>query len=218
MIASALAIRAWLDEPHDASAWSGAPARIYHATRGLMRISGGTYRGRILTSPKGDRTRPTSDLLRQAMFNVLGDRIRDARVLDLFAGSGALGLEALSRGARSATFVEAERGALRSLRANLVALGLAERGIILARDAFAALEALAAAEGVFEVVFLDPPYGGDPALRSIETLALSPVLGDNALLVVQAFHKTPLPERSGRLVRIWDRRYGESRVALYRKE
>jgi 16S rRNA (guanine966-N2)-methyltransferase len=183
-----------------------------------MRISGGTYRGRVLTSPKSDRTRPTSDLLRQAMFNVLGDRIRDARVLDLFAGSGAIGLEALSRGARAATFVEADRGALRSLRANLIALGLAEQGCILARDAFAALETLATAGATFEVVFLDPPYGGDPALRCIETLALGPLLGDNALLVVQAFHKTPLPERRGPLVRTWDRRYGESRVALYRKE
>jgi 16S rRNA (guanine966-N2)-methyltransferase len=183
-----------------------------------MRISGGTHRGRLLASPKGDRTRPTSDLLRQAMFNVLGDRIRDARVLDLFAGSGALGLEALSRGARAATFVEADRTAVRCLRANLLALGLTEHGHILARDAFAALTALATAESVFEVIFLDPPYGGDPALRSIETLALGPLLGDNALLVVQAFHKTPLPERSGHLIRSWDRRYGESRLALYHKE
>ncbi|HEX7549778.1 MAG TPA: RsmD family RNA methyltransferase, partial [Candidatus Methylomirabilis sp.] len=89
-----------------------------------MRISAGEHRGRRLHSPKGSRTRPTSDLLRQAIFNVLGSEIRGARVLDLFAGTGAMGLEALSRGAATATFVERDRGALESLHANLMELNL----------------------------------------------------------------------------------------------
>ena len=110
-----------------------------------MRITAGEHRGQRLRTPKGSRTRPTSDLLRQAIFNVVGPRVAGARVLDLFAGTGALGLEALSRGAADATFVERDRPALTSLRANLVGLGLSTRARIVARDAQAALAGLARA-------------------------------------------------------------------------
>ena len=183
-----------------------------------MRISAGEYRGRQLRSPKGSRTRPTSELVRQAIFNVVGTRIQGARVLDLFAGTGALGLEALSRGAADATFVERDREALTSLRANLASLGLSARARIVGQDALMALGRLAGAEERFDCVFLDPPYGGDAAGRCVETLAPGGILSDNALLVVQAFHRTDLPERVGTLCRMWYRRYGETRLTLYRKE
>jgi 16S rRNA (guanine966-N2)-methyltransferase len=103
-----------------------------------MRISAGEHRGRRLKSPRGEKTRPTSDRLRQAIFNVVAPRLGGARVLDLYAGTGALGLEALSRGAASAVFAERDREALRSLRANVEALGLASRVRILAADVPAA--------------------------------------------------------------------------------
>jgi len=183
-----------------------------------MRITAGEHRGRRLLSPKGSRTRPTSDLLRQAIFNVVGPRVAGARVLDLFAGTGALGLEALSRGAADATFVERDRPALTSLRANLVGLGLSTRARIVARDTAAALAGLARAGERFDCVFLDPPYVGDFARRCVETLAPGEILSENAVLLVQAFHKTDLPERTGTLSRAWHRRYGETRLTLYRKE
>jgi 16S rRNA (guanine(966)-N(2))-methyltransferase RsmD len=182
-----------------------------------MRISGGTLRGRRLHSPAGEKTRPTSDLLRQALFNVLGERIRDARVLDLYAGSGALGIEALSRGAATATFVEADRTAAACLGRNLDALALSDRSRLIVREVFRALRDLAQAGETFTCVLIDPPYGEDLAPRTIEALAPGPVLSENALLVVQAFHKTPLPERTGTLVMTWDRRYGESRLTVYER-
>jgi len=183
-----------------------------------MRISAGTHRGRRLVSPVGTRTRPTSDLLRQAMFNVLGARIMGARVLDLCAGSGAIGLDALSRGAAAATFVEQDRGAVRRLCANLAALGLTAQARVVASDALAALAGLRTAGDIFDCVFLDPPYRSDLAIRCIETLASGEVLSENALLVVQTFHKTDLAEQCGLLRRTWERRYGETRLSVYRKE
>jgi 16S rRNA (guanine(966)-N(2))-methyltransferase RsmD len=184
-----------------------------------MRISAGEHRGRRLRSPRGSRTRPTSDLLRQAVFNVLDERIRGASVLDLFAGTGAIGLEALSRGAATATFVERDRQAVASLRANLVALDLTGRARIVVGDALSMLSRLQAAGECFDCIFLDPPYGEQDLLaRCIETLAPGSVLRENGSLFVQAFHKTALPEAAGVLRRTWRRRYGESSLILYVKE
>lgn len=183
-----------------------------------MRISAGEHRGRRLQSPKGTRSRPTSDLLRQALFNVLGDQIQGARVLDLFAGTGAVGLEALSRGAAMATFVEADRRVVASLRANLAALNLTERARVVVGDVLPALTRLQAAGETFDCIFLDPPYTGDLATRCIETLADGRLLSDNGALVTQAFHKTALPDRVGALRRAWRRRYGESSLILHTKD
>ncbi len=183
-----------------------------------MRISAGEHRGRRLQSPKGLRTRPTSDLLRQAIFNVMGARIQGARVLDLYAGTGALGLEALSRGAADATFVERDRSALASLKTNLATLGVSARARVLGQDALTALERLARTGERFDCVFLDPPYADDSAVRCVETLAPGRILSDNAVLFVQAFHRTELPERIGTLRGAWQRRYGDTRLTLYRKE
>ena len=119
-----------------------------------MRVVSGTARGRKLVAPKGDATRPTSDFVREAIFNALRAHadLDGAAVLDLFAGTGALGIEALSRGAAHATFVESHRAALAALRTNLEATGFAERATILAADATkATLPAV-------DVAFADPPY------------------------------------------------------------
>lgn len=183
-----------------------------------MRISAGEHRGRRLRSVKGVTTRPTSDLLRQAVFNVLGPRIQGARVLDLFAGTGSVGLEALSRGAATATFVEMDRRAVRTLQSNLETLNLAANARLIAGDVLRALKRLQAAGEAFDCIFLDPPYAGDLAARSIEILADGALLSDNGALVTQAFHKTRLPDQAGLLRRTWHRRYGESSLALYTKE
>jgi 16S rRNA (guanine966-N2)-methyltransferase len=183
-----------------------------------MRISAGEHRGRRLQSVKGRATRPTSDLLRQAVFNVLGDRIDGARVLDLCAGTGSVGLEALSRGAATATFVEQDRRAVTTLRSNLGRLGLTSRARVIASDVLMALRRIEAAGESFDCIFVDPPYAGDLAVRCIEMLADGTVLSDNGALVTQAFYKTPLPEQAGILRRTWRRRYGESSLAVYTKE
>jgi len=183
-----------------------------------MRISGGTLRGRTITAPRGETTRPTSDFLRQVAFNILGERIRGVRLLDLYAGSGAFGLEALSRGADGATFVENNPRALAALRANLTALHLADRGQVVARSVEAAVRALAQAGERYDLVFLDPPYTEQAAAPTLEALASGVVLSENALVLVQAFHKSPLPERIGCLLQASRRKHGESCLSLYARE
>jgi 16S rRNA (guanine966-N2)-methyltransferase len=183
-----------------------------------MRISAGEHRGRRLSSPKGSKTRPTSDLLRQAIFNVLGPAIRGVRVLDLFAGTGALGLEALSRGAAAATFVERDRRALSSLHANIREMDFTSRARVLAGDVLAVLSQLNAAGEQFDCVLVDPPYASDLGPRALEVLAPGLILSENAVLVLQAFHKSEFPERVGVLSQFWHRRYGESRVTVYHRE
>lgn len=183
-----------------------------------MRISAGQHRGRQLRSPKGLRTRPTSEFLRQAIFNVIGERIRGAAVLDLYAGTGAIGLEALSRGAAGATFVERDRRAVASLRANLTALDLGARARVLVGEVLPTLGELQEEGETFDCVFLDPPYAAEQAIGCIETLAPGGILSENALLVVQAFHKTALPGQAGVLRRSGQRRYGESALSIYVRE
>jgi 16S rRNA (guanine966-N2)-methyltransferase len=183
-----------------------------------MRISAGEHRGRRLQSVKGNVTRPTSDLLRQAVFNVLGDRIQNTRVLDLCAGTGSVGLEALSRGAAAATFVERNRRAVGTLRSNLTRLNLTSRARVIAGDVLVALKRFEKVAETFDCVFLDPPYGEPLAVRCIELLAEGAILGENGILITQAFHKTPLPDQVGNLRRTWCRRYGESSLAVYTKE
>jgi len=183
-----------------------------------MRISAGEHRGRRLQSVKGKATRPTSDLLRQAVFNVLGPRVQEARVLDLCAGTGSVGLEALSRGAATATFVERDRRAVGTLRSNLALLHLTARARAIAGDVLQAMRRLREAGETFDCIFLDPPYTGDLVVRCIETLADGALLSENGALVTQAFHKTALPDQVGVLRRIWRRRYGESSLTVYSKE
>ena len=125
-----------------------------------MRIIAGALKGRVL-SPVQGRTRPTAAKVREAIFNILGAAVAEARVLDLFAGTGALGIEALSRGAAAAVFVEDHPEALKGLRRNLETLGLLERSQVLPLPVAAALRKLSARGAPFGLVFLDPPYGGE---------------------------------------------------------
>jgi 16S rRNA (guanine966-N2)-methyltransferase len=127
-----------------------------------MRIIAGEFRGRRLTAPPGP-VRPTADRVREAWFSVLGSALHEARVVDLFAGSGALGLEALSRGAAHATFVELAPASLRTLRANIAALGLEGRALVRRADALRYVERLVA--GAFDVAFADPPYATGQAAQ-----------------------------------------------------
>src|SRR5271163_2621561 len=127
-----------------------------------MRVIAGEYRSRVLTAPKGRDTRPTSDRLRETLFNVLARRIENAVLVDLYAGSGAVGIEALSRGAQEAIFVENAEPALKAIRANLAALGIRGGYELEPRSAAAALKRLASSSPsgrrAADIVFLDPPY------------------------------------------------------------
>jgi 16S rRNA (guanine966-N2)-methyltransferase len=171
-----------------------------------VRIIAGTRKGHSIQAPPGRGTRPTSDRVRENVFNILGP-IDDAVVLDLYAGSGAMGLEALSRGAAQAVFVERDPGALRAIEHNLDKLRL--RGTVLRRDAVAVL---AGENRKYDLVFVDPPYDLYPDLEPQLARYLPPVLSDNAVVVVETDARVepslPLEQRTSRT-------YGSARVTVY---
>jgi 16S rRNA (guanine966-N2)-methyltransferase len=171
-----------------------------------LRVVAGAFKGRHLRAPRGTRTRPTADRVREALFSILGD-VAGARVLDLYAGSGALGIEALSRGAASATFVDNDPRALAAIRQNLEAVGAEAE--VRRRDA---LRFLAAAGGRYDLVLIDPPY--DSAARIAEPLAerLPAVLGEGARVVTESDKRAPL-ELPLPLLR--ERTYGDTRIAVH---
>jgi 16S rRNA (guanine966-N2)-methyltransferase len=179
-----------------------------------MRIIAGEFRGRRLAAVKG-RIRPTSDRVREAIFNILGPAVLEASVLDLFAGTGALTLEALSRGAREAVLVEDQEAALGVLRRNLVALGLEDRVRVMPMPVQGALRKLAARGEQFTLVFLDPPYGRGLAQETLATLQGSGLLFPEAKVVAEHSHRETLPEQVGRLKLSQGRRYGDTQVTFY---
>jgi len=179
-----------------------------------MRIIAGSLKGRPLAPVKG-RIRPTAAKVREAIFNIIGEAVREARVLDLFAGTGALGIEALSRGARDAVFVEEDIPALNVLRRNLETLGLEDRSRVLPLSVHAALKKLAAQGEAFGLVFLDPPYGRDAAAAALRSLADSCLLQVRAWVVAEHSRRETLPETLDSLALYRLRRYGDTQVAVY---
>ncbi len=160
-----------------------------------MRIIGGAWRGRRLDAPAGTTTRPTSDRVRQALFDMLlhapwagRESVEGAAVLDAFAGTGALGLEALSRGAATATFLERDRAALASLRANAAACGAGERARVLEADALRPPRGSPAT-----LVFLDPPYGESLVTRALAALGAAGWFAPGALLIAEVGRDEPSP-------------------------
>lgn len=175
-----------------------------------MRIIGGEHRGARITAPKGTSTRPTGDRVREAAFNLIGP-VDGASVLDLFAGSGAMGLEALSRGARRCLFVDSDRAACAVIRSNLERLRLTG-ALVRGGDAVQALREQRAAGRVFDLIVVDPPYGTwaefEPRLGELLPAALAP----DGLLVVEtsAGIQPELP-----LALVTSRRYGSARITLF---
>ena len=179
-----------------------------------MRVIAGEFGGRRLEAPRGLRTRPTSDRVREALFMSLGD-FCDLRVVDLFAGSGALGIEALSRGAAFVDFVDDGRPAREALEHNLETLGLRERAKVWPLSLPRGLARLAAVLRSADLVLADPPYGGDGARAVLAPLGVPGMLRPGVRLVVERHLKDELPAATGTLVLARERRYGETVVNLY---
>jgi 16S rRNA (guanine966-N2)-methyltransferase len=180
-----------------------------------VRIVAGRWRGRRIASPPGRSTRPTADRVREAIFALVG-RVEGSAVLDLFAGSGALGLEALSRGAAEVTFVERSPRAAAVIRSNLALLGAADRARLVTRDWRAALAAERAAGRAYGLCLVDPPYSLIPRIAGRLGSALAPVLTPAAIVVVEhsALHRPLLPGLD--IATRTDRTYGDSAVAVLR--
>jgi 16S rRNA (guanine(966)-N(2))-methyltransferase RsmD len=175
-----------------------------------VRVIAGRYGGRRLTAPPGTDTRPTSDRVREALFSILGARVEGARVLDLFAGSGALGIEALSRGAAEATFVDRAPAAIRALKANLQALEI-EAEVVRA-DALAALRTARAAAREYDLLFLDPPYRHAERLAPVLTEAIEGLMAPGGSVVSESDRRAPLPLD---LPLTDERRYGDTLIRIH---
>jgi 16S rRNA (guanine966-N2)-methyltransferase len=175
-----------------------------------VRIVGGRFGGRTLRAPRGRGTRPTPERVREALFSILAD-VGGAQVLDLFAGSGALAIEALSRGAASATFVDSSRAATAAIHRNLDSLGL--EGEVRRQDAFTFLESARGRTRQYDLVFLDPPYRHTTALGRELSAALIPVLAPDARVVAESDRRAPL--ELGALRSLDERRYGDTLIRIY---
>lgn len=177
-----------------------------------MRIIAGRLKGRVLRGPTGPGVRPTSDRLRETLFNVLRDRVDGARVLDAFAGTGAVGLEALSRGAAHATFVERDRRAAALIEENAATCGCSG-DVTVVRDDFLRMSGQATALGPFDLVWLDPPYD-TPDLAAALSVARS-VIAPDGLVVLEHSRRRESPLDVGGLVRQRVLQAGDSALAFY---
>jgi 16S rRNA (guanine(966)-N(2))-methyltransferase RsmD len=174
-----------------------------------MRVIAGLYRGRRLTAPPGTDTRPTSDRVREALFSILGP-LDGATVLDLFAGSGALGIEALSRGAREVLFCDSSRRAADVIRANLRALGIDAR--VVCDDARRVLRTAHAQGDAYDLVFLDPPYRQAERWAADLTAGVVPVLAPAGRVVTESDRRAPLELG---LPLVDERRYGDTLIRIH---
>jgi 16S rRNA (guanine966-N2)-methyltransferase len=175
-----------------------------------MRVIAGEWRGRPLKAPPGAATRPTSDRVREALFSILAARVPGARVLDLFAGSGALGIEALSRGAQSATFVDDAAPAIRAIQANLDTLGAA--AAVRRIDTLRFLAAAREDGAQYDLIFLDPPYRHAERLGPALSEALPAVLAPGAVAVAESDRRAPLALD---LPLYDERRYGDTLIRFH---
>lgn len=179
-----------------------------------MRIVAGTLKGRRVAAPTWAGLRPTSDKLRETLFNVLAPRIEGARVLDLFAGTGAIGLEAVSRGAASVVFVERDRRAQALIADNIRHCGVVDRCVIIRDEVARALTRLRGQPDFtpFDIVLLDPPYGDVPAsaLDGVDA-----VVAEQGVVVLERARRTPAPDRAGGLVKQRDLSSGDSALSWY---
>lgn len=183
-----------------------------------MRVIAGTYRSRPLNAPRGMETRPTSDRLRETVFNILAPRMEGCRFIDLYAGSGAVGIEALSRGAKHVWFVESAAPAVRAIRANLASLRIENGYSIETLKAGSALGRLSQSGVQADVVFLDPPYEAEKEYaQTLETLGgrAESILAPDALVIAEHRSKSPLAERYGALGRTRVVKQGDAALSFF---
>src|SRR4030043_980274 len=159
-----------------------------------MRIIGGRSKGRMLASPKGQAIRPTSDRVKESIFNILQNKLGGKVVLDLFAGTGNLGIEALSRGAKKAIFVEKGRQALGLIQRNLTQFGLEKRSEILPRDVRRAIGILKQKGESFDLILMDPPYEKGLIQKTLMKLHLHRIYHEDSILVIEHDRREPIPE------------------------
>ncbi len=184
-----------------------------------MRIIAGEGRGRRIRAPRGLNTRPTADRVREALFNILASNLQECRFLDLYAGSGGIGLEALSRGAGEVVFVEKNPEATAVIEKNIKETKLPGEKKVYRADVPAFIRSQSPTNPGFNIVFLDPPYKQGLEQRTLEAISGAPyVLKDKAVVVVESARSIPPLERVGTMVLVRHRAYGDTALSFYRME
>lgn len=178
-----------------------------------MHVIAGSAKGRRLLTPKDQSIRPTSSRVKEAIFSILAPRVVHARFLDLFAGTGAIGIEALSRGASHVVFVEPARESLTLLRQNIERCGMAAQADVMARTAAEFLRRSSGSR-CFDIIFADPPYDQLPR-NVLSSIAQSAILGPNSIVILEHASAASVPEQIGRLVRIRQYRYGDTALSRF---
>lgn len=181
-----------------------------------MRIIAGTFGGRRLHTPKGTAIRPTADRVREAIFSIIGSAVAGSEVLDLFAGTGAMGLEALSRGASRAIFVDQSRHAVQLIRFNVELCQVPDRVRVIHGSVNQVIRRLAAQREAFDLIFIDPPYGKSSIQQSL--LILGEVVRSGTIVVAEHGSRDPLPVQIQEWSQTEERQYGDTTVSFYMKE
>ncbi len=183
-----------------------------------MRIITGIAKGRRIEAPEGEGTRPTADKVKGALFNILQTKVIDATVLDMFSGTGNLGLEALSRGSRNCIFIEKDHKAFTILKKNIESLGFQESCEAYRQDAFTAIEKLSRRNIFPDIIFLDPPYGKEMIIKAIEEISRLEILEHNGIIVSEHDETDNLPERIGGIEAYRTEKYGRTRLTFWKNE
>ncbi|HIC96351.1 TPA: 16S rRNA (guanine(966)-N(2))-methyltransferase RsmD [Candidatus Bipolaricaulota bacterium] len=185
-----------------------------------MRVTGGVKGGERLLELQDERIRPMRDQVRAALFNIIREFVPESRFLDLFAGTGAVGIEALSRGAKEATFVDHLPEAVRLIKMNLAKLGLTGRARVYRLDVFEAVARFERRGREYDLIFLGPPYGLGLGHKTLERLGDSGIVAEDGLVIAEVFKKeqAEMEERYGRLALSLERRYGDNLILFYRPE
>lgn len=180
-----------------------------------MRVIAGELGGRKLVSPKGLSTRPTSDRVKEALFNILGSIVLNKEVLDLFAGSGALGIEALSRGAARSTFVDKSVDSIKVINQNIETFGLKEVCEVYNLEALGALKTFASKKMDFDLIFIDPPYSQGLISPVLNLIGNYNLIRKEGVIIVEHSKKDLLDEEYGNIERFKDRQYGDTMLSFY---
>ncbi|GAG61509.1 unnamed protein product, partial [marine sediment metagenome] len=182
----------------------------------IMRIVAGKNKGNILKSPKDLSVRPTSEKVREALFDILGTSVKETCFLDLFAGTGAVGIEALSRGAKNAIFIEKELKCIKTIKKNLEKTGNSQNAVIYKIDFLSGLKLLAKKNYLLDYIFLDPPYNKGLVNISLLEIAKLSILRKNGLVIAQHYKKEKVMENLNNLRLLNQRRYGECYLSFYK--
>jgi len=180
-----------------------------------MRVISGAAKGRRLKAPKGRALRPTADRVKEALFNILPHDLSGRKVLDLFAGTGNLSIEALSRGAKAAVLVDVSREATRAIEENVRGLGLTGRSRVLTAPVFKSVRMLARREEKFDLIFLDPPYDKELVGETLKAIAAEGILAESGVVVAEHSVREKVQERYGALALSDRRRYGDTQLSFF---